>query len=257
MFGKLTLTMCLALMLSACGAHHIELGKVEHGGDFSPVLTAQHVKEGKLENLGFGEAVVVALGNTEMVASSETAKLSFIEDLSNDQIQKALETKTKNKPYIKMISGFEGKDANQKDRYFSSVPYFVHEVQTGKVPTKFSIMALNIGEAEFAGDLIIHNKFAPDIKFIGISKKRKIVDQRALKAGLRGIPFVELVTLAMDDFSTVDADPHFRLLKENNVLSFEFGSTNLKSGEGMHVVLDVEATMPELDEMRRNAKPTK
>ncbi|UDM52494.1 hypothetical protein [Cupriavidus sp. MP-37] len=250
-------TLLAALLATGCAAPPMVLKSTRTGGDNAPVVRADVAGKADLSGLNVGDTVAVSPGNNKVVVASTPLVYTLYEDGMVTQAEvkrQQLTVNRKDAPRIEFIKG----ELHRGDFIRREILLDLHSKDPNEFNRTIHFLAFNRGDKAFRGDLTVYDLLPAELELVKLGSANKYTDQTTVKGVLGGLPFLSLVTLAMDNYSRSDEAVPMRHERLDQVQKFTFQRLVLEPGQAVGFTLQVRYQLPgeaELADLRETAAP--
>jgi len=223
------------LLLAACAAPDPAKTIVrvaDSGPDRRPVVTAAEALGNRLDNLQPGESVIAG---TDLPAAIELANRVEVRFVRSGDPDPLLEPAAPRLVAFKYLLDDTGSPA-------ASLTVDLDDGATAPLDRTLRLMILNVGDAPYAGRLVVHERLDPAFAFAGVRNFTKIEDQRDFKNLLRNIPLVQFYALTLDDFEVQPTGARLEHRTVDNLVSFRTDALTLAPREGVWIDFGITIT---------------
>ncbi|MBP0619826.1 hypothetical protein [Cupriavidus consociatus] len=253
---QLTAAACLAALLAGCAAPQMALKSTRTGGDSAPLVRADMAGKADLSSLNVGDTVAVSPGNSKIVVASSPLVYTLYEDstVTHAEIKRQLTVNRKDAPRIEFLKG----ELHRGDFVRREILLDLHSKDPNEFNRTIHFLAFNRGEKAFRGDLTVYDLLPAELELVRLGPANKYTDQTMVKGVLSGLPFLSLVTLAMDNYSRSDEQVPMRHERLDQVQKYTFQRVVLEPGQAIGFTMNVRYQLPseqELADLRENAAP--
>lgn len=249
-------TLLAALLAAGCAAPPMALKSTRTGGDNSPVVRADVAGKADLSGLNVGDTVAVSPGNNKVVVASTPLVYTLYEDgmVTQAEVKRQLAVNRKDAPRIEFIKG----ELHRGDFIRREILLDLHSKDPDEFNRTIHFLAFNRGDKAFRGDLTVYDLLPAELDLVKLGSASKYTDQTMVKGVLSGLPFLSLVTLAMDNYSRSDEAVPMRHERLDQVQKFTFQRLVLEPGQAVGFTMHVRYQLPgetELADLRETAAP--
>ncbi|WP_439672162.1 Lipoprotein [Cupriavidus necator] len=245
-----------AVLLAGCSAPQMALKSTRTGGDSSPQVRADMAGKADLSSLNVGDTVAVSPGNSKVVVASTPLVYTLYEDgmVTQAEVKRQLAVNRKDVPRIEFIKG----ELHRGDFIRREILLDLHSKDPDEFNRTIHFLAFNRGDKAFRGDLTVYDLLPAELELVKLGSANKYTDQTMVKGVLSGLPFLSLVTLAMDNYSKSDEQVAMRHERLDQVQKFTFQRVVLEPGQAIGFTMNVRYQLPgeqELADLRETAAP--
>ncbi|WP_240071200.1 hypothetical protein [Cupriavidus taiwanensis] len=246
-----------ALLVTGCAAPPMALKSIRTGGDSAPAVRADVAGKADLAGLNVGDTVAVSPGNNKVVVASSPLVYTLYEDGMVTQAEvrrQQLTVNRKDAPRIEFIKG----ELHRGDFIRREILLDLHSKDPDEFNRTIHFLAFNRGDKAFRGDLTVYDLLPAELELVRLGSANKYTDQTMVKGVLSGLPFLSLVTLAMDNYSRSDEAVPMRHDRLDQVQKFTFQRLVLEPGQAVGFTMHVRYQLPgeaELADLRETAAP--
>jgi len=245
-----------AVLLAGCAAPQMALKSTRTGGDSSPQVRADMAGKADLSSLNVGDTVAVSPGNSKVVVASTPLVYTLYEDgmVTQAEVKRQLAVNRKDVPRIEFIKG----ELHRGDFIRREILLDLHSKDPNEFNRTIHFLAFNRGDKAFRGDLTVYDLLPAELELVKLGSANKYTDQTMVKGVLSGLPFLSLVTLAMDNYSKSDEQVAMRHERLDQVQKFTFQRVVLEPGQAIGFTMNVRYQLPgeqELADLRETAAP--
>jgi hypothetical protein len=254
----------LAFIVGGCTST-VQIGSYQNQGDHAPLIYSSQLINKDFKNLSDGEAIAIAIGNEKAIARPNLTEMHIYKNVRNTSNSDfSLDLKICDPdgdgildlfcPAKKKIADDNGSEyfdltaikfVQDKSGDWQYKAFIDRDSVYGNVYSgKYRIILLNSGTKTYTGPLVAYDRLEPAMTYSGIRSVKKVVDHRDLRSNLALVPYIGLVTLAMDDFSTTSDSMQMVDKVIDGIVKFESQSLTLSPGEGIQIDFGVNLVLP-------------
>lgn len=260
-------SIALTAALGGCATQTAQIGSYHNHGDQSPMVYSGQLLANDFKNLTDGETIALTTGSDKAIARPNLTEINVYKEIqttsasgsgsdfdlkrcdpdgdgildlfcpAKKQRSEADGSKYFDLTAIKFVRDMDGK-------WLQTINIDRDKVGGNTYAGQYRIILLNTGSKDYSGPLLAYDKLEPAMTYAGIRSVSKIVDRRNLRATLSVIPYVSLVALMMDDFSTTSGQVAMTDKIAGSIVRFESQSLTLSPGEGVQIDFGVNLTLP-------------
>ena len=124
---------------------------------------------------------------------------------------------------------------------------------------RLRLMLVNMGKTDFAGDVTVLDHLAEGMEFLGTERVLKVRRNKA-KEVLSWLPYLSLLALAMEDWTTEETTPDAMNLSESHtqtLVRYDMRGITLKANDGVIVEFNLRIQNPShvLEQPERRPEP--
>ena len=255
-------------LLTGCASQTVlvEHDELAFKGDVQPMVSSSEALIGNISNLTEGEALIVgkARDGSGALARPNLATVSVVEsqlgkrkldtdlvwercdpdgdgilDFYCPELLAAMEDDELELRKFVMFQSSYLISTNKKideDYWTSSAQIDISKEKASNIPIYLKLMAVNRGNKIFEGDLTVYAQLPAQVLPGEITEATKIKDKTSTKSFLSAIPYLNFITLGMDNFSVVKSIAEFETsIDDQGHARLTVKDITLEPGEGINL----------------------